>query len=226
MTSWVVILHSGKLSREKTLVNFEALWLFSKVFFTKFGCVAFVGDTSEQSMKVFLQKSFIFCQFAKVFSFDSFSLYGNYTETNVHTGLLNTDYILSTVPRETFEGENFREFRGFVAICKSFLRKIWGVASFGTAKESNPRKFSPWKLYFSPIRESFLSQKFPAITQWNGPPDGTRNRELPLCNLLIALLQTHKHKITDQESVCLNTDGDGVEEDDNQHEHTKGEGLE
>ena len=100
-------------------------------------------------MKVFLQKSFIFCQFAKVFSFDSFSLYGNYTETNVHTGcikhcgLLNTDYILSTVPRETFEGENFREFRGFVAICKIFLCKIWGVASFGTAKESNPRKFSP-----------------------------------------------------------------------------------
>ena len=27
---------------------------------------------------------------------------------------------------ETFEGENFCEFRGFVAIRESFLRKIWG----------------------------------------------------------------------------------------------------
>ena len=26
----------------------------------------------------------------------------------------------------TFEGENFHEFQGFVAICESFLREIWG----------------------------------------------------------------------------------------------------
>ena len=68
-----------------------------------------------------------------------------------------------TVERETFEGENFRKFCGFVAQCKSFLRKIWGVASFGTKKVSSPQKFSPQKLYFSQIRESFLPRKFPAI---------------------------------------------------------------
>ena len=34
-----------------------------------------------------------------------------------------------------FRGENFHEFRGFMAICESFLRKIW--ASFGTVKASN-----------------------------------------------------------------------------------------
>ena len=71
---------------------------------------------------------------------------------------------------ETFEGENFREFRGFVAIHESFLREIWGMVSFGAAKASNPWKFSLWKTYFSPIHESFLPQKFPAIryiTEWH-----------------------------------------------------------
>ena len=48
---------------------------------------------------------------------------------------------LGTVQRETFEGENFRKFRGFVAIRESFFREIWGVAFFGTAKTSNPQKF-------------------------------------------------------------------------------------
>ena len=46
---------------------------------------------------------------------------------------------------------------------KVFSAKIGGVASLGVAKASNPRKFSPLKLYFSPIRESFLPRKFPAI---------------------------------------------------------------
>jgi len=64
---------------------------------------------------------------------------------------------------ETFEGEKFRKFCGFVAIRKSFLCKIWGVASFGIAKASNLRKFSPRKSYFSTIHESFLPRKFPAI---------------------------------------------------------------
>ena len=68
-----------------------------------------------------------------------------------------------TVEWETFEGENFREFRGFVAQCKSFLRKIWGVASFGKKKASSSQKFFPRKLYFSQNRKSFLPRKFPAI---------------------------------------------------------------
>ena len=34
--------------------------------------------------------------------------------------------------------KNFREFRSFVAIRESFLCEIWGVASFGVAKASNP----------------------------------------------------------------------------------------
>ena len=69
------LLYSRKLSGEKTVMNFTALWLFAKVFSVKFGC----------------------------------------------------------------------------------------VASFGVAKASNLRTFSQRKSYFSPIRVSFLPQKFPAI---------------------------------------------------------------
>jgi len=32
--------YSGKLSREKTFANFTVLWLYAKVFSTKFGGVA------------------------------------------------------------------------------------------------------------------------------------------------------------------------------------------
>ena len=48
-----------------------------------------------------------------------------------------------TVYRKTFEGENFHEVCGFVAIRESFLHKLWGVASFGEAKACNPQMFSP-----------------------------------------------------------------------------------
>ena len=49
-----------------------------------------------------------------------------------------------------------------MAIRESFLREIWGVASFGAAKASNLQKFSA-KIVFSPIHKSFLPRKFPAI---------------------------------------------------------------
>lgn len=71
------------------------------------------------------------------------------THTNQHGGVQNT------VLRETFEGENVCESRGFVPFCKSFPCKIWGVAPFGMAKVSNSRTFSPRKSYFPPIHNSF-----------------------------------------------------------------------
>ena len=60
-----------------------------------------------------------------------------------------------------FEGENFREFRGFVAVRTSFLREILGVASFGVAKTSNPRKFYPQKSYFHQFMKVFSLEIFP-----------------------------------------------------------------
>ena len=59
--------------------------------------------------------------------------------------------------------KTFQEFRSFVAICKSFLCKIWGCGVLWGGKVSNPRKFFLRKSYFSPIRESFRPRKFPAI---------------------------------------------------------------
>ena len=70
---------------------------------------------------------------------------------------INVDtFVLCFVYKQCGIVENFRKFHGFVAIRECFLHKIWGVASFGTAKVSNPRKFSPQKSYSSQIRESFL----------------------------------------------------------------------
>ena len=66
----------------------------------------------------------------------------------------------TTVQWETFEGENFCEFRSFVAIRESFLCEIWerGVLWHGTSEQSakvfsvkiifftNSRNFSPSKV--------------------------------------------------------------------------------
>ena len=50
------------------------------------------------------------------------------------------------------------------AIRKSFPAKIWGAwRPLEQQKRGNPRKFSPRKSYFSPICESFLPRKFPAL---------------------------------------------------------------
>ena len=69
--------------------------------------------------------------------------------------------------------ENFRKFRGFVAIHKNFLCDILGRGIFWRHLASNPQKkcffrdnlifyqfakfFFPWQSYLPPIRESFFS---------------------------------------------------------------------
>ena len=57
-------------------MNFEVLWLFMKVFFTKFGSVASVGSTGKQSAKVFSAKIVFSGQFTRVFSLKLFLPYG------------------------------------------------------------------------------------------------------------------------------------------------------
>ena len=64
-----------------------------------------------------------------------------------------------------YSGKLFREktFVNFAVLwlfVKVFSAKFWGVASFGAAKVSNLQKFSPRKLYFSPLHESFLPRKY------------------------------------------------------------------
>ena len=55
------VLYSGKLSREKTSVNFVVLWLFAKVFSAKFGDVASFGTAKANNLqKVFSTKIIFF----------------------------------------------------------------------------------------------------------------------------------------------------------------------
>ena len=51
---------------------------------------------------------------------------------------------------ETFEGENFRKFHRFVAICESFLHKIWscGVLWHGKSEQST-KPFSAKIAFFT-----------------------------------------------------------------------------
>ena len=56
-----------------------------------------------------------------------------------------------TVQRETFEGENFREFRGFVAICESFLHEFLrhGIFWGGGKSEQSVKVFSMKIVFFT-----------------------------------------------------------------------------
>ena len=70
---------------------------------------------------------------------------------------------------ENFPGRKLlreKTFTNFVVLwlfVKVFSTKFGGVVSFCVAQASNLWNFSPQKLSFSPICESFLPQKFPAI---------------------------------------------------------------
>ena len=74
----------------------------------------------------------------------------------------------NTIQLETFEGENFCEFCSFLAICGSFLCKIWGWGTFGAVKASNPRNFSLLKVsyYMVPcLKISVCSQKYSLLIE-------------------------------------------------------------
>ena len=73
-----LIPYSGKLSREKPFVNFIILWLVAKVFSAKFGGMASVGVPKliGAIRESFLHENCIYHQFVKVFSLESFPLYG------------------------------------------------------------------------------------------------------------------------------------------------------
>ena len=68
-----------------------------------------------------------------------------------------------TVQRETFKGENFCEFWDLVAICVSFLRKIWGAWHLLVDKQANCESFLCKKKHFPPICESFLPWKISTV---------------------------------------------------------------
>ena len=83
--------------------------------------------------------------------------------------------------------KTFANFAVLWPFTKVFSAKSGGVASFGAAQASNPRKFS----YFSPIRESFLPRKFPAIRYSTDTASETTN--------------TVEHGTMDQQARCGQT---------------------
>ena len=84
---------------------------------------------------------------------------------------LESCHMMNTIP---YSGKLLREktcdFHGFVVIRESFLCKILGVASFGTTKVSNLRKFSPWKSYFNKFAKVSSLESFPLYSTWLEPP--------------------------------------------------------
>ena len=72
---WTYVPYSGKLSRERTFMNFAVVWLFVKVFSAKFGNEMFFGAAKLSNPQKFSLRKFIFHQFLKVFSLESFPLY-------------------------------------------------------------------------------------------------------------------------------------------------------
>ena len=65
-----------------------------------------------------------------------------------------------TVQQDTFEGENHHKFRGFVAVCESFLHKIFGHGIFWHHKRPIHVSFSA-KFVFSTNSQKFSSSSFP-----------------------------------------------------------------
>ena len=88
-------------------------------------------------------------------------------EDKLHSRILwpNLAYFYYCIARN-FKGENFREFRSFVAIRESFLCKIWG---HGLLWHSTSEQFSLRKSYFSQTVKSFLPWNFPTFTTISEP---------------------------------------------------------
>ena len=74
-----LVLHriTGNFEEEKTFTSFDVLWLFTRVFSTKFGSVASFGTgTANNPHNLFWQKSFFFPINSQKFSPAKFLLYG------------------------------------------------------------------------------------------------------------------------------------------------------
>ena len=74
-TGWTTV-YSGELSREKTFANFAVFWLCGNVFSAKFGAWHSLARHKQAIREHLLRKNCIFHKSAKVFSLESFPLYG------------------------------------------------------------------------------------------------------------------------------------------------------
>ena len=72
-----------------------------------------------------------------------------------------------TVQRETFEGENFCDFQGFVAIHENFSAKFGDVVSFGSTSVQYAKVFFFAKMIFSTNSQIFSPLKVSVIVILN-----------------------------------------------------------
>ena len=83
-----------------------------------------------------------------VVKFYVFTIYQFSHTNNILNG--KTFLVFNSIQRETFEGENFHKFQGFVAIHKSFLYKSW---SFDGMSKQSVKVFSTKVVFSTNLRK-------------------------------------------------------------------------
>ena len=81
-------------------MNFAALWLYAKVFSVKFEAWRLLARQKRAIRESFLREKRIFHQFAKVFSHESFPLYGRPSMCSPVTMVMST---INSYKHEVFE---------------------------------------------------------------------------------------------------------------------------
>ena len=82
------------------------------------------------------------------------------THTHIHEYLHHIHTACIPYGRKLLREKTFANFAVLWPFMKVFSVKFGNMASFGAAQASNLRKFSPQKLYFLPICESFLCKNY------------------------------------------------------------------
>ena len=156
--------YSGKLSKEKTFVNFKVC-----DYSQKWGRgILWQHNQFKQSTKCF-SENHIFHQFTKFFSLESFPLCGIY----ILCGCIVCTYVsaktdsntLVLVPPSNLRRRKLLRISKFVTVCKSFLHKIWGCGILWRHNQPIHKSFLHENHIFHQFTKNFLPQKFP-ITQW------------------------------------------------------------
>ena len=146
-----------------------------KSFLREIWGVAFFGAAKASNQWNFFRKNHIFRQFTKVFSLESFPLYGTNTSL-IRTIILvsrlwslsNTIWTVVTSWSVPYSEKLSREIKlSRISKCYGYLWNFspqnLGAWHYLAAPVSNSRKFSPWKSYFLPIHKIFFSWKFPTV---------------------------------------------------------------
>ena len=134
---------------EKTFVSLTVLWLLAKLFSAKFGGMVSFDTAQVRNLRKFsLQKNLM------VFFTNSWK----FSPLKVFHYMVCYNYMVCINWGSSYYSRNRLKNADSTIFAKVFSIKFGGMVSFGMTWVSNS-----WKLYFSPIRKSFLPWKFPTI---------------------------------------------------------------